>query len=79
MADNRIQLNDMDLENVIGGAFHYVERKGQTFCVVDGIGTFFAKPDAFQKIAAYASDTSLTSQQVVDWAISNGYLSKNPF
>lgn len=75
----RVELNDQNLENVVGGAFHYIERNGQTICIVDNVGNYYAAPNAFGKIAAYASDTSLSAQEVVNWAVQNGYLSKKPY
>ena len=78
MSDNRIELNEQELESVIGGAFHYFQKNGYNLCYVDGIGTFFASANAFTQIAAHASDTSLTSQQIVDWAVEQGYLSNKP-
>jgi len=75
----RIELNEEHLDEVVGGAFHYYTNSAGKFrCRVDNIDTYYAKSDAFGAISAYASDTSLTSQQIVDWAISNGYLSTQP-
>ena len=76
----RVELNEQNLENVVGGAFNYFQRNGQTICKVDGVGAYYASPTAFGQIAAHAAaDTSLTAQEVVDWAVANGYLSKNPY
>lgn len=75
---NMERLNDDALDQVAGGAFNYYSSGGQNFCYVDGIGNFYASPDAFGKVAGYASDVTLTPQQVVDWAIANGYLSTSP-
>ena len=75
----RVELNEQNLENVVGGAFHYIQRNGQTICIVDNVGNYYASPTAFAQISAHASDTSLTAQEVVDWAVANGYLSKKPF
>lgn len=82
MEDNdlaRVEINEQDLNNVVGGAFNYIERNGQTICIVDGVGAYYASSDAFGAIAAYSSDVTLTAQEVVDWAVANGYLSKNPY
>lgn len=75
----RVEIKEQDLNNVVGGSFNYIERGGQTICVVDGIGAYYASANAFGKISAYASDVTLTAQEVVDWALANGYLSKTPY
>lgn len=75
----REELREQDIEQVVGGAFRfYTNDAGQFKCKVDDVGTFYAKMDAFGAVAAYASDTSLTAQQVADWAIANGYFSGAP-
>lgn len=78
MSENRVELNEQELEGVVGGAFHYYQKNGYNVCRVDDVGVYYASADAFGKIAAYAADTSKTAQQVVNWAVSNGYLSKSP-
>lgn len=75
----RVELNGDNLEQIVGGAFHYYTNSAGKFrCRVDNIGTFYAKSDAFGAISAYASDITLSAQDVVDWALSEGYLSKTP-
>ena len=77
---SREMINEERLDEVVGGAFNYYTNKaGQRKCVVDGVGTYFVSADAFGAVAAYASDTSKTAKQVVDWAIKNGYFSTKPF
>ena len=79
MAD-MVKLNDDALDTVSGGAFnYYTNDQGYQKCYVDGVGTFFVTADAFGQVAAYSSDVTLTAQQVVDWALANGYFSSNPF
>ena len=76
---NRIELDEERLDEVVGGAFnYYTNSKGQRRCYVDNIGTFYVTADAFGAVAAHASDVTLTAQQVVDWAVSNGYFSSSP-
>ena len=72
------KLTDDALDAVSGGAFNYFSRNGVNYCYVDNIGSFYAAADAFGYIAAYASDSTKTAQEVVDWAIANGYLSSSP-
>lgn len=75
----RIELNEERLDEVVGGAFHYyTNSSGQFRCYVDDVGSFYAKSDAFGATASYAADTTKTAQEVVDWAVANGYLSKQP-
>ena len=72
----RIELNEERLDEVVGGAFHYyTTQKGTRKCEVEDVGTYYVTADAFGAVAAHAADTSLTAQQVVDWAIENGYFS----
>lgn len=79
MAD-RFELDEERLDEVVGGAFnYYTNSKGQRRCYVDGLNaTYYVSADAFGAVAAYSSDTTLTSKQVVDWAIANGYFSTKP-
>lgn len=44
----RVQLNEKEMENVVGGAFNfYTNSKGQKRCYIDNIGTFYCSADAF--------------------------------
>ena len=72
------KLTDDALDAVSGGAFNYFSRNGVNYCYVDDIGSFYASADAFGKVAAYSSDITKTAQEVVDWALANGYLSTTP-
>lgn len=76
----RVELKEERLDEVVGGAFNYYTNKaGQKKCVVDGVGTYYCSETAFENVAAYAADITLTAQQVTDWALANGYFSYNPF
>ena len=76
---DRIELNEERLDEVVGGAFnYYTNSKGQRRCYVDDIGSFYVTADAFGAVAAYSSDVTKTAQDIVDWAISNGYFSTEP-
>jgi len=75
----REELNEERLNEVVGGAFHYIQRNGQTICIVDGVGNYYASSTAFAQISAHCSDMTLSAQEVVDWAVANGYLSKKPY
>ena len=72
----RYELNEQDLELVMGGAFRFKEdENGNMLCKVDNIGMYHATDNAKRKIAEYiATQEPETPQQVVDWAISQNYL-----
>ena len=72
----RFQLNEQDLEMGIGGAFNYWEdENGNMQCSIDNAGEYHAKDNAKDKISKYIITQKPTSlQQVVDWAVSEGYL-----
>ena len=77
MAD-RIELNEQDLQDVVGGAFNFYTYKktGEYLCYVDGIGTY--KPTSSssraQIVVMCAQNDGLSQQELVDLAIANGYL-----
>ena len=77
MAD-RIQLNETEMEGIVGGAFHFqYNSKGQYACKVDGIGTFYADENAKRKINKYDVQMGgLSTKELVDWAVSQGLLWK---
>ena len=73
-------IDEERLDEVVGGAFnYYTNGQGQRKCYVDDIGTYYVSADAFGAVAAYSSDTSKSAQDVVKWAVANGYFSKKPF
>ena len=80
MAD-RIQLNEQDLNDVVGGEFHYqYNRKGQFICKVDSMGVYYAAENAREKIHAYdVAHPELNEQELTKWALGAGYLSYTPF
>lgn len=72
-------IDEERLDEVVGGAFnYYTNSKGQRKCHVDDVGTYYVSADAFGAVAAYSSDTSKTAQEIVNWALNNGYFSNNP-
>ncbi|MBR5345738.1 MAG: hypothetical protein IK127_07920 [Clostridia bacterium] len=76
----RMELDEERLDEVVGGAFnYYTNSKGQRRCYVDTTGAaYYCSADAFGAVAAYSSDTTKTVQEIVDWALANGYFSTNP-
>lgn len=79
MEDNnmaRVEINEQDLENVVGGAFNFrYNSKGKYICVVDDIGVYYAKETAKRQICIYdIQNPGLSEQELVDWAIDQGYL-----
>lgn len=72
---NHLELNEQDLELVIGGAFTYnTEADGTMTCRVDHVGTFYCTDNAKDKISAYIlTHKNATLQDVVDYALENKY------
>lgn len=76
----RVELNEEQLNDVVGGAFnYYTNSRGQSKCRVDDVGTYYVSSTGFENVVAYSSDITLTAQEIVDWALANGYFSTTPF
>lgn len=77
---NRIELNEQDIGNVVGGAFTYkYDKQGNYKCKVDGGAVYYAREGAREAITKYDySSDSLTSQDLVNWALQNGWFSTSP-
>ena len=75
----RIELNDEQMENVVGGAFHYNTHKnadGSEYmtCRVDGAGTYYCTENAKRKISLYImNNESCTLNDIINYALANGY------
>ena len=77
----RIELNEENLDGVVGGAFYYntYEREDGTeymTCRVDGKGTFYCTENAKKKLVTYAMKKGLatvTVDDLVNYALQNGY------
>ena len=73
-------IDEERLDEVVGGAFnYYTNKQGQRKCAVDGVGSYYVTADAFGAVAAYAADQSKSAQDIVNWAVANGYFSTKPF
>jgi len=72
----RVELNEENLENVVGGAFRFrYDANGNFLCKVDGIGIFNAKESAVFQINKYDIEhPELTPADLVAWAKSQGLL-----
>lgn len=74
MADHKA-LTEQELEQVIGGAFHYNTRPdGTMYCRVDGDKTYNCTDNAKQKISTYFvqhPDASL--EDAINYALQNHY------
>lgn len=72
--EKRVELNEMDLENVVGGSFNYhYNEDGSMYCQVDGAGTYDCSSDAKDKISVYIlTHKGCTLDDVIDYAFSNG-------
>ena len=73
----RIQLNDQDVEKVVGGAFNwYYDEQGARYCWVDGVGDFSVILEAKDRYAALKLAHKLdgwTAQMYVDVLVQEGY------
>lgn len=72
---NRIELNEQQLDQVVGGAFHYnTQEDGSMTCRIDGAGTYKCTDNAKQKISKYIlQHDDATLQDIINYAVSNGY------
>lgn len=72
---NRMELNDQELENVVGGAFHYnTQADGSMTCRVDGAGTYHCTDNAKQKLSKYfLQNPDASLQDAINYALQNGY------
>ena len=73
--EERKNLNEQDLEDVVGGAFKYKEDdEGNCRCKVDNIGIYNCVPNAKGRIMKYMAQYEFkkSAQEIVDWALSQG-------
>ena len=74
----RIELNEQDLGEVVGGAFNFYTRRstGEYLCYVDGIGTY--QPTSVNSkteiVKMCAQNNGASQQELVNMAIANGYI-----
>jgi len=75
-----IKLNDQELENVIGGAFHYnTKPDGTMTCRVDAYGTYSGgtyncTENAKQKISLYfMNHENATLEDAINYALTNHF------
>lgn len=76
----RVELNDQNLEGVVGGTFHFkYNSKGQYVCKVDGVGSYYADETAMYKINMHNINAGggMSDQELVNWAVSQN-LFKEP-
>lgn len=71
---DRIELNEQNLESVVGGAFRYSTRPdGTMYCKVDGAGTYNCTEGAKNKISRYfMNNPDATLQDGINYALQNG-------
>ena len=81
---NRIELNENDIENVVGGAFIFYTHKqtGEQLCYVEGIGVYKPTSDKSKRnisiMCAREENNGKSQQELLDMAIAAGYLNPNP-
>lgn len=75
---DRVQLNEQDLDAVVGGAFIYRTHKnddGSEYmtCEVEGDSTYFCSENAKRKISLFIVENNPgTLEEIVNYAKSNG-------
>ena len=66
----RVQLNEKEMEQIVGGAFNFYTKDGQQKCYVDGIGTFYCSSEAFswvvERTAGCDDPSSVVVQEALD-------------
>lgn len=74
----RVELNDQDLEDVVGGAFNwYYDPNGIRSCFVDGVGDFVCNAESRDRYTALKlqhKKDRWSAQQYVDVLVSEGLL-----
>lgn len=73
----RIELNEQNLEDVVGGAFNwFYNPQGSYICSVDGVGVYDVTPAAKDRYKALKLEHKLdkwSAQQYVNALLSEGY------
>jgi len=79
MSENRVELNEQDLEGVVGGAFlysTYTNPDGSEYMkckVTGGYGTYQCTDNAKNKISKYiVGHPEATVQDIIDYAVNSG-------
>lgn len=76
----RVELNEQDIDQVVGGAFHFYtnQKTGEKMCVVDGFGLYkaTAPTSVTDVITMCANNPTKTQQELLDMAVGNGYITK---
>ena len=72
----RVELNEENVENVVGGAFNfYYDAQGVKSCFVDGVGDFSCTVEATDRLSALKLQHKRdrwTAQQYVDVLVDEG-------
>ena len=80
MASDRIQLNEENLDEVVGGKFvFYTDQNGNPRCKVTDIGRFYTTSDGFFKYITMKNEQpGLSDAEYVQIALSKGIIWNNP-
>jgi len=76
----RIELNEQNLDDVVGGAFIFYTNKetGEQLCYAEGIGVYKPTSSSSKRdlsiMCARAENNGKSQQELLDMAIANGYL-----
>ena len=70
----RIQLNNDEIEKIVGGAFNfYTSASGQPKCYIDDIGSYNCSGSAFSWFVERSAGSSDSAQTILNEGISLGY------
>ena len=80
----RIELNDQQMDDVVGGNFNWYKERGTYLarCRVTGLGDYYCSPSAKSRYNALKLEHKLdgwTEQDYVNALVSEGEFSTNPF
>ena len=75
----RVELNEQDTEQVVGGAFTYYEDGTDYKCDIDGYGTVYAKYSAKRTVTKiYLANKDKSVAEIVQMAMDAGVFSTTP-
>lgn len=84
MADDRIELNEQELDDIVGGSFNWYNERGTTLkrCRVTGVGTFYVTSTAkarYNVLMLEHKGEGWTEQDVANKLLAEGEFSTTPF
>lgn len=73
---NRVELNEMEMANVVGGAFSFYTKNGVDKCYVDNYGSYYVSPNAFNWVVGRCAGCDPDPADVINEALAAGYFWK---